>query len=340
MLALVVGCARPPAASEPLPVLAPPAVQEAAPAIAPACETVEPEALADCVQPSRFRADVETIAGMRPPGSIHWMEVQRRCAEVFEDNGFSVSLHDFGDGINVIGERPGTTHADERILIGAHYDHIPGCAGADDNASGVAGLLEIARVLGPAPTARTVMVACWDAEEQGLVGSAAWVRGPMTELGAPAVYLNFDAIAYVDDRPGAQRIPTGFSTLFASEVGALAEREYRADFIAVVADPGALEIAKALRQRADAIGLPVALLEIPRLVIDSHLAVDLQRSDHAPFWDRDVPAIMITDTADFRSDAYHCLGRPDTVETLDLEFAAKVVEATTYAAAVAAAAAP
>lgn len=338
-LVFVTGCPRPPepvTSTPPIPEAAVESPKTGASAVDPACVTAEPGALADCVQPSRITADIEAVAGMRPPGSIHWMEVQHRCAEVFEASGFTVSLHDFGEGINVLGVREGTTRPEQRVLVGAHYDHIPGCTGADDNASGVAAVLEVARVLGPAPTARTVMVACWDAEEWRLRGSRAWVAGPMEEVGAPEVYLNFDAIAYVDDRPAAQRIPPGFSVLFPGEVGALADRDYRADFIAVVADPGAVAIAEAMRERAAGIGLPVALLKIPRLVIDSHLAVDLQRSDHAAFWDRGVPAIMVTDTADFRSDAYHCLEREDSVDTLDLGFAGKVVEAATFAAAVAA----
>lgn len=273
---------------------------------------------------------------MRPPGSLHWAAVQRHCAQVFERSGFQVALHDFGRGVNVIGVRPGATAPHQRVMVGAHYDHIPGCAGADDNGSGVAALLELARVLGPAPTDRTLVVACWDLEEAGLVGSRAWVAGPMQEQPPPRVYFNFDAIGVSDSRPGSQRVPPGFSLLFPGEVARLAERGNRGDFIALVTDPAAQVWARAIESYGKRIDLAAAVLRVPDVVIDSHLVFDLQRSDHAPFWSADVPAIMITDTADYRSDAYHCGARPDSVDVVDIDFVDAVVRSTVFAVATAA----
>lgn len=295
-----------------------------------------PEVLAACVATERIQNDLEAVVGFRPPGSVHWGRVQQRCATVFERNGFAVDLHEFPGGVNVIGVRPGVTSPKQRVVIGAHYDHIPGCEGADDNASGVAGVLEVARLLGPTPTDRTVVVACWDREENGLLGSRAWVSGPMRESEAPLVYFNFDAIAFFDSRPHSQRIPTGFGLLFPGQVAKLAEREFRADFIAVVSDQSAGPWAAAFQTHALTLGLPVALLAIPTIVKDWHLAVDLQRSDHASFWNAGVPALMITDTANFRSDVYHCEGGPDALDTLDVDSAADVVAATVFAVATAA----
>jgi hypothetical protein len=79
---------------------------------------------------------------------------------------------------------------------------------------------------------------------------------------------------------------------------------------------------------ADQIGLPVSVLPASALVRLSPMAADLRRSDHAAFWDAGVAAIMITDTAEFRSEAYHCRGAVDDVSTLDLAFFGRVVEAT------------
>jgi len=265
--------------------------------------------------------------------------VQRRCAEVFEASGFDVSLHRFGGrapGVNVIGVRGGLSQPQSRVIVGAHYDHIPGCQGADDNATGVAAVLEVARVLGPAPTARTVVVACWDQEEVGLVGSRAWVAGPMRAAPTPRVYFNFDGIGFVDHRPGSQAIPTGFGVLFPAAVERLEEHELRADFIAVVSDTRGEPFARDIERHAAKLELPVAVLTVPDLVRQSHLVVDLQRSDHAPFWDAGVPAVMLADTANFRSPSYHCLEAADTVDTLDLGFVTQVVTASVFAVAAAA----
>lgn len=147
------------------------------------------------------------------------------------------------------------------------------------------------------------------------------------------VYFNFDAIGFVDRRPGTQRIPAGFSLLFPEQVEALRAQDSRADFITIVTDAAALPHAQVMAQVAQRDGLPHALLAIPPLVQRTHIAIDLQRSDHAALWDAGYPAIMITDTAEYRSGAYHCRERPDTLELLDMPFATAVVAATTYAAA-------
>src|SRR5690606_6446465 len=101
--------------------------------------------------------------------------VQDLCADRLTELGYEVTLHNYGSGVNVIGRRPGATAPDEIVMVGAHYDHIDDCRGADDNASGVAAALEIARVLATVETQRTTMIACWDQEELGLIGSEAFV---------------------------------------------------------------------------------------------------------------------------------------------------------------------
>ena len=120
------------------------------------CADDSPEGLMACVDLERYVADLEFIADVRVPGSPHWLAVQERCADVLELAGFDVSLQEYPTGVNVIGVRSGREPA---LVLGAHYDHIPDCPGADDNASGVAGVLEIARVLGAAPLTRALIVA-------------------------------------------------------------------------------------------------------------------------------------------------------------------------------------
>ena len=110
----------------------------------------------DCVDHSRLLADVEWIAKPRPPGSSHWRAVQLHCERTLRRYGFEVELHRDATGVNVIGVRSGGSQSHEQVVVGAHYDHLPGCPGADDNASGVAGALELARTLGPVDFQRTL----------------------------------------------------------------------------------------------------------------------------------------------------------------------------------------
>lgn len=274
---------------------------------------------------------MRAIAKARPPGSTHHLRVQSRCAEVFETWGYEVEIDRYDTGTNVLGRREGRDPAAPYVMVGAHYDHIPGCEGADDNASGTAAVLELARVLAGVPLERSLVLACWDEEERGLVGSRDWARRTRARGDLVSIYFNFDAIAFTDPRPGTQAVPTGLGVLFPGEIDKLKARQDRADFIALIADAGATPHAERIAAHAEALALPFTLLSIPTLVQQSGIAWDLQRSDHAALWDAGYPAVMITDTANFRSGAYHCRERPDTVDTLDLRFGADVVRATAAA---------
>ena len=99
-----------------------------------------------------------------------------------------------GESQNVIADLPGSGDAPEQILLGAHHDTQADSVGADDNATGVAGLLELARVLAPLPRRRTIRLVSFGAEEQLSVGSAEYVRRHRGELGQRgALMLNFDS---------------------------------------------------------------------------------------------------------------------------------------------------
>jgi hypothetical protein len=286
--------------------------------------------LADKLDRAAYEADLRFIAAPRPPGSTHWQAVQDRCAESLQASGFTVSrVSAEGVGTSVIGHKQGRDPSLPAVVVGAHYDHIEACAGADDNASGTAAALAVARTLGAHEWARTLYVACWDEEETGLHGSEHWADQIVAGGQALALYLNFDAIAYADDTPNSQTLPPGAELLFPEQIKFLQAREYRGDFIGVLADDGAREHCQRYLAHAARLGLPAVLLEVPGLLKNDALLSELRRSDHASFWKHDVPALFLSDTANFRTDTYHCMKRADTVETLDLEFALAVTQAAT-----------
>ncbi|HET6582843.1 MAG TPA: M20/M25/M40 family metallo-hydrolase, partial [Nannocystaceae bacterium] len=286
------------------------------------------EGIAACVDEARWSAAIDRITGARPPGSTHHREVQALCGDTLAELGYAVELERFASGVNVVGTLAGESR--ERVVVGAHYDHIPGCSGADDNASGVAGVLELARVLARHEFERTLVLVCFDAEEAGLLGSSAWVQQHRAE--APiAVAFVFDAIGVRRTEPGTQVVPAGFELLFPSEVERLRAREDRGDFVAVIVDSTGRAHADRIAAAAARVDLPTTVLSLDRLWLHVPVAIDLRRSDHAAFWDAGVPALLVTDTAEFRTPTYHCKGAPDEADSLDPAFARAVVAATGHA---------
>ena len=292
-----------------------------------------PENLEGCVEQQRYVDDLTVIAEVRPSGSEHWQVVQDLCFDRFTALGYETQRQTYETGVNVIGRKVGATQPGEVVVIAAHYDGWGSCPGADDNGSGVAGVLEAARVLAQAEFERTLVVACWDQEEAGLIGSRVWVTDALDEGTRPLVYFNFEMIGYASSEPESQEIPFGFDALFPEATEVVEANAFRGDFIALITDDYARAWADSLAGHATRIGVPALVLEVPPELKLSPLLSDLRRSDHAPFWQNDLPAMMITDTANFRNEAYHCGEGMDTVDRLDHTFATGVVRATTAAAA-------
>ena len=145
-------------------------------------EIVEREPLFPPAQPyvlsvdrAKYTEEITFIAEERVPSSLHWQAVQDRCFQRFTEYGYTTQRHEYETGVNVIGVKQGLDPQAPQVILSAHYDHIDGCQGADDNASGVAALFEAARILGDADFSNTLVVACWDEEERGLIGSTAYV---------------------------------------------------------------------------------------------------------------------------------------------------------------------
>ncbi len=294
-----------------------------------------PAELAAGLDQALWWEDLQFIAQPREPGSAHWQAVQDLCTQRFEDLGYAVSLHEYATGVNVIGIKEGLTTPDEWIVVSGHYDHVAGCPGADDNGAAVAGLLEIARVLAPASFDRTIVLACWDEEEIGLKGSGAWAT-QQAEAGREIVSsLVLETMGYTCDEPECQRMPLGFDLMFPEQAEAFKAGDQSGDFIVLIADTASNESAAAMVDHAAEIDLPIMHIEMSEELMGSPMLLDLFRSDHASFWYNDYPAIMITDSANFRNPNYHCpdADHMDTADTLDGPFAVKVSKATAYAAA-------
>lgn len=211
---------------------------------------------------------------------------------------------------NVYVDLPGTTAPTEWLIIGAHFDAVARAPGADDNGSGTAALLEMARLLKDRPMQRSVRLIFFNLEETGLVGSRihAGRLQPEIEAGKLKVVgmVSLDMLGFYSDKPNSQKSPIPPSRMFKPPTvadfiglgGILAHRTFSQAWV------------KAMNQSEPAC----------KVVAADFLPIappDLLRSDHAPFLAINVPAIILSDTANFRSPHYH---QPtDTIETIDKE---------------------
>ena len=281
-----------------------------------------------CVEVARYRADLETVTGARNPGHPHWQQVQDLCAQRLASLGFTVERHAYASGVNVVGVLPGGDLAAQQVVVSAHYDSLASCPSADDNASGVAGALEAARVLAHGRYRRTLVVACWDEEESGLRGSDAWATRARARGDTISVALVLEMIGYKNADAGTQTLPAGLELFFPAPVAAVHANQDRGDFIVLIGDDQAHPSIARFEARAQSLALKTVVFEVTAAQKVSPALADLRRSDHAAFWEQNYPAFMLGDTANFRNPHYHCSGGADVIADLDHGFAAQVVGAT------------
>ena len=193
------------------------------------------------------------------------------------------------------------------LLIGAHYDTVMASPGADDNASALAVLLEVADQLRYTGVTRPVWLAALCLEEQGLLGSRAFALH-LKQAGQPlygAIVL--ECVGYVSHEAGSQGTPPGVP-IAVPTVG---------NFLGIIGNEASRDLIAAVERsaRSAAPAMPTLALAVPGR---GEALPDVRRSDHAAFWDEGYPAVMLTDTANFRNPHYHLPS--DTLDTLDLGF--------------------
>jgi len=203
----------------------------------------------------------------------------------------------------------------ERIIVGAHYDTAGPLPGADDNASGVAGLIELARLLGRQPPPLRVELVAFTLEEPpyfGTTGMGSSVHAESLRKQNVRVKAMFslEMIGYFSDAPGSQEFPGGVLSLFYPSTG---------NFIGVVGRLGDWSLVRRTKAAMrNASPLPVYSINAPRVVP----GVDF--SDQLNYWHAGYSAVMITDSAFYRNRNYHTAD--DTPEKLDYKRMAMVVE--------------
>ena len=209
---------------------------------------------------------------------------------------------------------PGTIRPGEIVLMGAHYDTVSGSPGADDNASGVAALLEIGRRLAGTRPQRTLRLVAFVNEEPpfffvGKMGSAVYARAAKRRGDDIRAMFSLEMLGCYSDAPGSQAYPPGLGR----------GRPDRGDFIGFVSNLRS----RALLKRALAAYRASTDFPVESIATLGWLP-GINWSDHLSFWRRGYRALMVTDTAFFRNPHYHSPG--DTPEKLDYPRMATMVE--------------
>jgi Zn-dependent M28 family amino/carboxypeptidase len=237
--------------------------------------------------------------------------VRRELALAFERAGYAVKLQ--GAYRNVIAT-PRDGGDEPLTVIAAHYDTVPNCPGADDNASGLAVMLECARLLRGASSPRPIAFIAFNGEEDGLLGSRDFVAHGMSALGRTIREVHvLEMVGYRPSDLAPQTLPFAW----------VPAKLKVPDFIGLLGHGGS---SNAAVERAVASEASPSLRRIGAKTWGPihRLLPDLTRSDHFPFWSSDTPSVLWTDTGNFRNPNYHLPS--DTPDTLDFEFMQQVAE--------------
>jgi Zn-dependent M28 family amino/carboxypeptidase len=232
--------------------------------------------------------------------------------------GYEVSEHSYSSNgqkvTNLEAILLGDDAASGAVIVGAHYDCVPGTVGADDNATGVAAILELARMLHDSKLRKTIRFVLFVNEEPPFfqtdtMGSLVYARQLKRENAAVSAMLSLEMLGYYSEASGSQKYPAALGWLYPSQ----------GNFIGFVGKADSPELVRrAIRSFRETTSFPsegvAAPVEWP----------GVGWSDHWSFWQAGYPAIMITDTAIFRNPYYHT--PRDTADKLDFAKMARVVE--------------
>lgn len=264
----------------------------------------------------RLKCHLETLAVPRDAFENHGalLQIQNYIRDQFEAWGYQVEPDPFSfqgrPFQNLIARKHPSSQP--RFVIGAHFDAVPGTPGADDNASGVAALLEIAYCLAASDLVHQIDFVAFNLEEYNMIGSQHLAQKLKRNGTALAGMLSLEMIGFTATEPGSQQMPLVLRPFYPS-VG---------NFIALVGDTGSRALLKIAQKAFKQVpGLPVEGLTLPA---QGKIFPETRLSDHSPFWDAGYPALLVTDTSFFRNPHYH--GPDDTLATLDLSFLGQVAE--------------
>ncbi len=270
----------------------------------------------------KLERHVETLCSN--PAGRHYLEkkglaaARDYIAAQFEASGYAVGFQSYefdgDDYANIEVTRAGNRLADEIIVVGAHYDAVVGAPGANDNGSGVAALLELARRFSEVDLSRTLRFVAFVNEEpphflSGTMGSEVYARRAARQGENIVAMFALETIGYYRDDPGSQHYPPPLNLFYPKQ----------GNFLAFVGNLGSRAlVTRALRAFRQHARFPSEGIAAPAFI------PGVDWSDHRSFWKEGYPAVMITDTAPYRYPWYH--SAQDTPDKVDYERMVYVVD--------------
>jgi Zn-dependent M28 family amino/carboxypeptidase len=269
-----------------------------------------------------LRRDVEVLSGkIGARNNVNYEKL--KAAQVFltkelSQAGYPVKTQDYQlDGktySNLEVEIPGTTRADEILVIGAHYDSAFTSPGANDNASGAAAVLALAREFAGTKPLRTLRFVEFTNEEPPFfwtknMGSSVYAKAAKARGDKIIGMFSLETIGYFSNQPNSQNYPSPLNLLYPST----------GNFIGFVGNISSRELLRnTVRSFRAQSQFPSEGAALPNAL------PGVGWSDHWSFWQQDYQALMITDTATFRYPFYHTA--EDTIDKIDFDKATLVVK--------------
>ena len=272
--------------------------------------------------PDPLRAHVEVLAGAVGQRNVWNFDALRRAAGYIRDQFVSFGYDPFLQSYdvhklpveNIEAALPGTTDPGSIVVVGAHYDSVTDCPGANDNATGVAAALELARRFAGAPRRKTIRFVAFVNEEPPFfqtpqMGSVVYATAAKARDDKIAAMLSLETIGYYSDEKGSQQYPPPLNLMF-PDTG---------NFIAFVSNFGSARLLRTAHRAFKArTSFPIQSAPAPESL------AGVGWSDQWAFWRAGYPAIMVTDTAPYRYPWYHT--SQDTPDKIAFDKMAQVVD--------------
>lgn len=289
--------------------------------------------LAKQVNKQRLKQDVETFSMVRnfktPEGVKNLSVIKDSLEKRWQRYGLQTGRQYykwFGyDAHNMMGRLPGISNEAATIVVGGHFDTVKDCPGADDNATGIAAILEISRILSAYHPEKSVKFIGFDLEEEGLVGSKMFLDGKgLAPFEKPVEAIIIDMIGYTSEKENSQVFPAELQPVFPQVYEMVSADKFRGNFAVSIANESAGDLSSCFSNAA-AIGGNG--LRVGAMVVKGkgEQLQELRRGDHCSFWDVNINALYLGDGADTRNPDYH---KPtDRPEQVNYDHLTKVTRA-------------
>jgi Zn-dependent M28 family amino/carboxypeptidase len=241
--------------------------------------------------------------------------IKKFLIKEFNKYGYKVTEQNTGKYTNLIAEKENVQGP--YILVGAHYDTVPNTVGMDDNASGVAALLSVAKY-NKNPNVKFV---AFDGEEDNLSGSRFYAKNTTK----PKLVVIFETVGYYTNDDNSQNLPDLYNIAYPKIYNQIKSNQSKGNFSAAICSNNAKVFCQKYESYGSYLNLNIYTVYIPSFSFIKSLFLDLFRSDHTPFFIEGIPVVMITDTANFRTPNYHKTS--DARNTVNVDFIANQANA-------------